>query len=403
MPGWHDATRELQAAGKIQLVGVIQEQHPERCRLFHEWKQMDWPVLVDSLGLLGVDAVPLTFLVDEHGVIRKTRAKAADLEAFLATDYPAPAELPAPAAAADIAALASRASESTRAADSTALGDALFLTQDAARLDAAIDAYERARSLANAAGDAVPEVDFRLGVALRRRYEGATARPDDFRAAVAAWGRALERRPGQYIWRRRIEQYGPRLEKPYAFYDWVPEARAAITARGGTPPPLAVEPGGAEFASPSKEFRVEAAERQEPDARDALPKDTKRLVVTASAIAPARVAPGKTARVHVRLEPDRARHAHWNNEAGETVLWIRPPDGVEVDRPWRSVPNPKEPESTERRELEFELRLGETAVRAAKNGRVRVPAYVTYFVCEGDEGVCFYYRQDLTIEVEVAR
>jgi hypothetical protein len=41
------------------MVGIIQEQHPDRAGLFMQWKQMDWPILVDSLNLLGVAVVPV--------------------------------------------------------------------------------------------------------------------------------------------------------------------------------------------------------------------------------------------------------------------------------------------------------------------------------------------------------
>ena len=69
MPGWHEATKQLQESGAVQMVGIIQEQHPDRCRLFMQWKEMDWPIMVDALNLLEVKAVPLTFLIDEHGMI----------------------------------------------------------------------------------------------------------------------------------------------------------------------------------------------------------------------------------------------------------------------------------------------------------------------------------------------
>ena len=71
VPGWHDATAQLQAEGRLQMVGIIQEQHPDRARLFMQWKNMDWPLMVDSLGLLGVTVVPITVAIDEHGIIRK--------------------------------------------------------------------------------------------------------------------------------------------------------------------------------------------------------------------------------------------------------------------------------------------------------------------------------------------
>lgn len=57
MPGWHAATEELQQAGRLSLAGVVEEQHPDRARLFMQWKRLDWPVVVDSLDLLGVSVV----------------------------------------------------------------------------------------------------------------------------------------------------------------------------------------------------------------------------------------------------------------------------------------------------------------------------------------------------------
>ena len=76
---------------------------------------------------------------------------------------------------------------------------------------------------------------FHLGVAYRKRYDSDHRQPEDFQMAVEHWGKALDIDPNQYIWRRRIQQYGPRLDKPYSFYDWVGEARReimALAARG---------------------------------------------------------------------------------------------------------------------------------------------------------------------------
>jgi len=102
VPGWHAATETLRTEGRLQMAGIVQEQHPDRARLFMQWKQMDWPILVDSLNLLGVAAVPLTFAIDEHGIVRLAGLRpdaVAELEAFLATDYAAPPDVPARPAA----------------------------------------------------------------------------------------------------------------------------------------------------------------------------------------------------------------------------------------------------------------------------------------------------------------
>lgn len=99
MPVWHDVTRKLRDEGRIQLVGVIQEQHPDRCKLFMQWKQMDWPVLVDPLNLLEVGVVPLALLVDENGIVREVlRDPRRDFEKLTArSDSVRPTEMePAP-------------------------------------------------------------------------------------------------------------------------------------------------------------------------------------------------------------------------------------------------------------------------------------------------------------------
>ena len=70
MPGWYE---QYKNNDDVVLLGLIQEQHPERCRLFMTWKHMDFPIIVDSLNRIGVYAVPLMWAIDEHGVVQKTR------------------------------------------------------------------------------------------------------------------------------------------------------------------------------------------------------------------------------------------------------------------------------------------------------------------------------------------
>ena len=80
VPGWHEATREWQRGGELQQVGIIQEQHPDRARLFMQWKDMGWPILIDSLDLLETTVVPMTLLIDEYGVIRQIQPPRDDLQ-----------------------------------------------------------------------------------------------------------------------------------------------------------------------------------------------------------------------------------------------------------------------------------------------------------------------------------
>ena len=137
------------------------------------------------------------------------------------------------------------------APSSSALGDSLILWGGPQRLREAIDAYAAAAQADPRDGRAL----FRLGVALRQRYESAAARRDDFQAAVENWGQALQLDPNQYIWRRRIQQYGPRLDKPYPFYDWVAEAERAIRARGERPDRIAGAAGGSGDCQASQGIR----------------------------------------------------------------------------------------------------------------------------------------------------
>ena len=96
MPGWHEATKKWQEDGKLQMAGIIEEQHPDRARLFMQWKQMRWPILVDSLNLLGVSAVPVTLAIDEYGVIRMVNPKPEKIgEKFVNRTFEKPSNLPA--------------------------------------------------------------------------------------------------------------------------------------------------------------------------------------------------------------------------------------------------------------------------------------------------------------------
>ena len=90
MPGWHDAVKDLVADGKLVLLGVTQEQHAERCRLFAQWKQFEWPILHDPINMLRSTAVPIVVAVDEHGIVRNTKpTKAWVRDEFIPTAYSA--------------------------------------------------------------------------------------------------------------------------------------------------------------------------------------------------------------------------------------------------------------------------------------------------------------------------
>lgn len=402
MPGWHDATQQERARGEIRMVGIVQEQHPDRSRLFMQWKAMGWPVLVDSYDLLEVPYVPITLALDEHGVVREIHPPlgAAGLsEDFLAADFPAPGGGDAePASRPDLETLGRRArSAGDDARAWRGWADALAVWGGHERLDATIDAYRRAVELAP--GDRWAH--FRLGVALRKRFDSSDRREGDFQAAVDHWSRALELDPNQYIFRRRLQQYGPRLDKPYPFYDWVPKAREAIRARGEEPVALTVEPRGSEFARPARAFRADTAASQEAelDPEGVIHRDDGYYVEAEATVVPAAVEPGGSARVHLRFRPNAANDAHWNNEVDDLKLWVQPPAGWAADRRLHVVARPDEVVSDEVRRVELELRAPE----AAGPGTAEVPAYALYYVCEGVRGICVYRRKDLTLRVPIRR
>ncbi len=408
MPGWHEATRELQDAGKVRMVGIIQEQHPDRAALFMQWKEMGWPLLVDSYNLLQVPYVPITLAVDERGVVRRQlraiREGQAIDEAFLEETFGAAVETaantdsaPIPATARpDLLSLRMAATRENTADAWRAYGNAVAVWGGTDRLERAIEAFSAVVRTEPEDGWAL----FRLGVAQRARYDSEARRPTDFQDAVTNWSAALALDPNQYIWRRRIQQYGPRLDKPYPFYDWVPVAREEIRQRGNEPVSLIVEPRGSEFAEPSREFTTAGSDDPEPDPGGRVLRDDGDFIRAEVVAVPPTVAPGEVARFHVTLRPIVEKLAHWNNEVDETVIWVDPPRGWEVEAPLVSHPLPPgEVVSQETRIIEVELK----APRLTFSGPVRIPAYALYYVCEDVNGICMYRRQDLELNVRVER
>jgi hypothetical protein len=378
---------------RLVVLGVTQEQHAERCRLFAQWKGFDWPILHDPINLLEAPAVPIVVAIDEHGIVRAIRPRpetfAADfLDKAFADD--APANEPRSVGAPDAAALRRKAEASPSALAWRAVGDALTIWGGAERHEQAIDAYGRALKLDSSDKNAL----FRLGVAYRMRHESAGRRPGDFQAAVDAWANALALDPNQYIWRRRIEQYGPRLIKPYAFYDWVNQAKREIAARGEQPISLEILPTGAEIASPARDFGLAPPDGKSPDPDGKIVRDKDRLIGVEVAVVPSHVRPGQTARVHITFFPNQAQKAHWNNESTPLRLWVNAASGWEVSDRLLSAPQGAQTETEEVRRLDFEIKAPMIA-----SGRATLSAYALYNVCEEVGGACRFLRQDIPIEL----
>lgn len=346
---------------------------------------MEWPILVDSLNLLGVEAVPITLFLDEQGIVKAINPQRASLETFLTT----------PTNASEVQEwVAPSANEllTFQSGGRLVAGTQKFLWGGEIGLSEAVTDFERL--VRDEPQDAVAH--FRLGVSHRARYDSPSRESSDFAQAVRHWGAALGLNPNQYIWRRRIQQYGPRLDKPYSFYDWVHQARSELADRGLTPAPLVVEPGGAEFAYPVAEFEQEKATEKNPDPEGRIYRDVDRLITLEAVAVPDRIKAGESVRIHLTLRPDSKRRVHWNNEVDDLLVWVEAGEGWLLDGNSHRIEVPEEPETTEERHLEFEAQLATVRERETQE----ISGYVLYYVCEDVNGQCLYRRQDFSVPVQ---
>lgn len=388
--------QEYVREGKLVVIGIAQEQHPDRARLFAQWHRIGWPILHDPINLMRVRGVPIEVAIDEHGIVRGLRPKAETFEAeFLNKTCEAgvtePRAKPGKAVKPDLAALRRRAEQAGSSDAWRELGDALVLWPGP-EIDDAIDAYTQAVKIGPDDGDA----HFRLGVCYRMRYDSPQQKSADFQTAVDCWTKARQIEPNQYIWRRRIEQYGPQVTKPYPFYDWVETAAEEIKARGEKPIVLKVLPTGSEIAGPEPDFETEQGKAKPPDPEGRILRDTQDLILTEVTVVPPQVKPGEIVRVHLTLRPNEQRKAHWNNEAEPLQLWVEPPAGWQVKPQMLIAPQGQKPETSEPRRFEFEVRIPADAAEADK-----LAAYALYYACEDVSGTCQFLRQDIPVTVKI--
>lgn len=365
-----------------------------------QWHEMEWPVMWDPFNLLGLSVVPVTFLLDSDGTIRLVQPlleridDIAGLIIGVPWDREAGSDPSRRSMLPDLDYLPPRREEA-KPMEWSNHAVSLALWGGPQRLDQAVGAAQRATE---ARQD--PTAWFRLGVLLRMRYDSIFRQAGDFGGAVAAWTRALNADPNNYIWRRRLQQYGPRLAKPYSFYDWVPEARSAITSRGETPLELAVEPQGAELAKPATVVAGEGADlpQVEPDPNERILVDDRPLIRLETVLVPPVVRAGEATRVHLLFMPDPELDGHWNNEVGPGEIWLTPPPGWHIDGRYHVLePGPDEV-SDEVRHVEFEAVIPVEA----EAGVHTISGYALYYVCQGETGACLYRRRALTVPIEVA-
>ena len=390
MPVWHDRTRKWRESGELVVIGITQEQHPVRCRLFAQWHGIEWPILWDPFNTTNARVVPRFTLVDEHGVVRSRRPNPATIESeFLKVKFPSPGKSGAKGSHDPVLVDYAKAKGSAKAYWQ-ALSDLTWSPDE--KIVPAFAALEKA--VKRMPEDAAAQ--FRLGVALRMRHDSKHREPGDFQAAVDQWGKALSMNPNQYIWRRRIQQYGPRLDKPYPFYDWVDKAVADIRARGEKPVQLTVPLSGAEIARPAKGLDAPAAvEDPDPDGKIQRAKKDWIQVDTTVAFDTKRRLPA--ARVHLVFAPNAGEDVHWNNEAEPMKLWISSdglPEGTTLGQRLMELANASTATSGERQRFAFEVHLPEGA-----GGTHRLTGYALFNACKTAEGQCVYLRRDFQVEL----
>ena len=373
---WNKTAQPFVDQGDLVVVGIIQEQHPERCRLYAQWKKLNWPIVYDQMNVLGIEVVPVPLLIDEHGVVRNARPKPKDLASFVSKKFEKPPGLKTPAVV-----TAKPFSNDAKQENS---------------IDQTIERYSK--QLAESPGNAIAE--FRLGVALRAKFDSAAGRPEHFEQAAQHWSAAIRANPNQYIWRRRIEQYGPRLAKPYPFYDWVEQAIKEIKQRGEQPVELQVALAGAEIAKPSRKFISEEPAIENPDPDNKINLDDKFVSLRAATV-PNFISPGKATRVHVVMSPESCK---WNNESEPVKIWISKITGGAATKEAFLIPNPtpesaepdSETESNEMRSAEFEFKADQDATAC------QIEGYALYNICESETGTCRLLRQNFTLDIPVS-
>ena len=365
MPGWHAKTRQLVKDKKLIVLGIAPEQHGDRMALFLQWKGMeDMVVMLDSYNQFFLQAVPITLLIDEAGVVRARNPKQADLKKFLE----------APPVTVGSAPRAQRRNHLT-------FED--FPDLNAPRMGPRPDPYW----------------DFAYGVAHRKAYDqgGVDADPEQLTRALLSWRHALKANPNNYIWRRRLQQYGPRLDKPYPFYDWVATARKELLTRGLQPHPLRTEPMGAEIAHPLRKASP-AHVFLHPDPDHKLAHDDFKVVKCSTFVVPHTKTPLTSVRVLISLTPSRIQNAKWNDEAGASTVRLVPPEGWKSSKPSIVISPSAAAQSTiatATRYVEFELhRPG----KAPADQATRFDFQLYYNVCYGEDRVCQFFRRDVSVD-----
>jgi tetratricopeptide (TPR) repeat protein len=352
----------------------------------------------------GLAVVPVIVFVDEHGIIRNARPKINQLSSFVEKKYLAPPKEAETISQNEITPEALR-DEIAKAATANAwcaLGDSLLNWGDKTDATDSINSYQQAiKIVRNSSSDrkrvTLGQLYFRLGVAHRSRFDNPpdADASEDFAEASKFWSRALAENPNQYIWRRRIQQYGPRLTKPYPFYDWVDQAVSEISARGESAVQLKVSLTGAEIAQPQKKFAESKKSGENPDADSRITIDSENYIGVKATTVPAWVQPGEAARVHLRFLPNQGK---WNNEAEPLRIWIEKSSEYTLTSQLLEIPNGADATSVEPRVAEFEVFVDKRATKP-----IRIRGFALYNTCASDDSQCLFRRLEFEVPLKIRR
>ena len=378
---------------------MIQEQHAERCRLFAQWKNFDFPIVQDAFTQIGLGVVPLAVLIDENGFVQAVNPRTSAIQELVDAEPKRGKVKASNVEEHSVKYWLKKIVDNTQ--DPRVLiryADAILNSGDGDKVEIAIDNYEKAKELLTSSSTTekkklkIGYLDFRLGVAYRRLFDiGNRLETKTFQLAADSWGEALAANPNQYIWRRRIQQYGPGLSKPYPFYDWVQQAIDEIKGRGEQPVKLNVPLTGSEIAKRQRRFQA-AAVVQNPDPDAKINADVD-LISVESTCVPSSIGKRKPVRVYLHWQPNKGK---WNNESTPMQIWIDIKGGKSNKR-LISVPNASQVESTESRWVEFEVLLEGTP------DEVEIEGFALFNACRQQDHACLFLRKEFEVRIPVAK
>jgi hypothetical protein len=77
---------------------------------------------------------------------------------------------------------------------------------------------------------------------------------------------------------------------------------------------------------------------------------------------------------------------------------VEPPKDWQISQHLLQAPAPAQPHSAEARTLTFEIVVPTTA-----RGKLRLPVYALYHICDDAGGQCRFLRLDIPVEVTIER